>query len=130
MKQQVSEAVARPVRGLGQGGAGWVVTEAIEAFGLYDFTDRQYGLAVFLLSALFSFLQTTAENRGWLKPVLRSVPPKTVPVTDDLETADLTEDFPVAQEDQTWDWLPENDPRTDDMDPDERGFAAHPKDGV
>lgn len=77
---RISEAVARPARGIGQGGVGYVVVELLEAFNVYDFTERQWGISVIALGALFSFLQNTAENRGWITPLLRTVPPKEVEV--------------------------------------------------
>jgi hypothetical protein len=91
MTATVSEAVARPVRGLGQGGVGWVVVEAIEAFNIYDFTEKQYGLAVVIISALVSFLQNLLENKLG-KGLLRKVPPKEVPVVDSTSTGDEGED--------------------------------------
>lgn len=84
---QVSESVARPVRGLGQGGVGWVVVEAIEAFNIYDFTEQQYGIAVVIVSAVVSFIQNALENRLG-KGLLRSVPPREVPVVDTDATAE------------------------------------------
>lgn len=94
---RVSEAVARPVRGAGQGSAAWLVTEAFEAFNIYDFTESQYGLSVLILSVLFTFIQTMIENKIG-KGFLRQVPPTTAPVTSIGETHSCSEDHPDNQE--------------------------------
>lgn len=76
----VSETVARPLRTAPQGGIAWAVTEGIDAF-FYDFSDRQYGILVVLLTMLVSFIQTTVEN-GIGKAFLRRVPPTQAPIVD------------------------------------------------
>lgn len=80
---QVSEGVARPVRGLGQGGLGYLIVDLLDEFTRWEPTTRQYGLAVLAVGAVVSFVQNTAENRGWVTPVLRQVPPTKVPVVDE-----------------------------------------------
>lgn len=82
MPTKVSDAVARPTRGVLQGGAGWVVTEGIDAF-LWDMNDRQYGIAVIILGALVSFIQNTVENRAGVA-ILRDLPPKPQPVVENI----------------------------------------------
>ena len=76
---RVSEAVARPARTVIQSGPGWVIIEVVEAYGLYDFTDRQYGVTLLLLTAAASVVQNFLENRRGKAFWLRSVPPKEVP---------------------------------------------------
>lgn len=76
----INEAVARPVRGLAQGGAGYVVVDVLDQFTRWNPTTQQYGLAVIVLSGLISALQNFAENKGWIKAFLRKVPPTEVPV--------------------------------------------------
>lgn len=90
---RVSEAVARPVRGVGQGGAGWAVIEVVEAFHIYEFDERQSIISIIILTALVSFLQNTIENRLG-KGLLRNVPPTTVPVVDDVDNGDADPDNP------------------------------------
>lgn len=85
----ITEAAARPLRTAGQGGLGWIVTELIDAFA-WDLTDRQYGVLVLAFGVLFSFVQTTVENRTG-KALLRTIPPRRAEVVDgghvDLATA-------------------------------------------
>jgi hypothetical protein len=76
----VSESVARPVRTAVQSGPGWIIIETIEAYELYDFTDRQYAITLLLLTMLFSFLQNAYENHRGKGLFLRNVPPVEVPV--------------------------------------------------
>lgn len=71
---RVSEGVARPVRGLGQGGAGYLLVDLLDEFTAWEPTTRQYGLAVVALTTLMSFIQNLAENRGWVRPILRTIP--------------------------------------------------------
>lgn len=80
---KVSEGVARPVRGLGQGGAGYLIVDLADEFTAWEPTTRQYGLAVLAVGAIVSFIQNTGENRGWFRPVLRTVPPTTAEVLDE-----------------------------------------------
>lgn len=80
----VSTGVARPLRTVAQGGAGWVIVECLEAFSVYDFTERQYGLAVFVLGGVVSALQNLAENKGWIKAFLRTVPQPDEKVVDEV----------------------------------------------
>lgn len=82
---KVTEAVARPVRSLGQGGAGYVIVDVLDEFTAWEPTTRQYGLAVLVLGAVVSFIQNLGENRGWWKAVLRTVPPVKAEVVDDVE---------------------------------------------
>lgn len=78
-RTRVSQAVTRPTRTGVQGGIAYLVLEGIEAFGLYDFTGRQWAWALVAGTALVSWIQTLTENRlgaGFL----RAVPPKDEPV--------------------------------------------------
>lgn len=77
---KVSEALARPIRGVGQTGAGLLVTELIDST-IWDMNDKQFGLVVLILGGLISFAQNAIENYLG-KAVLRDVPPKEVPVID------------------------------------------------
>lgn len=76
----VSEVVARPARTAIQSGPGWVIIEVIEAYDLYDFTDRQYGVTLLILTVLASVIQNAVENHRGKGLFLRSVPPVNVPV--------------------------------------------------
>ena len=66
---KVNSAVARATRTGIQGTPAWALTEGIDAF-LVDLSDRQYGIAVVLLTILISFIQNTIEN-GFGKAILR-----------------------------------------------------------
>lgn len=57
----VPSAVARTARTGIQAAPAWAVVEGIDAF-FYDLNDRQFGIAVILLTMLFSFIQNTIEN--------------------------------------------------------------------
>ena len=62
--------VAAPVvRTAGQGGAAWTVMEIIEAYNLYDFTDRQWAVTLIAGTTFFSWLQNTIEKRRGRKLV-------------------------------------------------------------
>lgn len=82
---RVSTTIANPTRTAAQGGAGWLVAEAIEAFGLYDFTERQWPLVIIVLGSAISALQNFGENHGWWKAFLRQVPPTTAPMSDEVD---------------------------------------------
>lgn len=71
----VSEAVARPVRTAIQSGPGWVIIEIVEAYELYDFTDRQYGVTLLVLTVVTGYIQNLLENRRGKGFFLRSIPP-------------------------------------------------------
>lgn len=58
-----SVPVANAVRTGVQGITGSFIVEFIEAFNLYDFTDRQYGLAVVAFGMILSFVQNFFEKR-------------------------------------------------------------------
>ena len=63
-------AVKRGARTVIQGGAAGVILEAIDAFGLYQFTTRQFAVSLVVLSALVSLVQNKLENdagRGILR---------------------------------------------------------------
>lgn len=81
---KVSEALARPARTAGQGTAGWVGTEFIDAF-IYNMNDRQYGILVVVLTIVFGWIQVVVENYLG-KAFLRRIPAVEVPVTDTDET--------------------------------------------
>ena len=82
---RVSTAIGNPTRTAAQGGAGWLLAETIEAFGLYDFTERQWPLVIILLGSAISAVQNLGENRGWWAAFLRQVPPTTTPVVDEVQ---------------------------------------------
>lgn len=70
---RITEVVARPIRTVGQGTIGWVITEVVDAF-VWDMDDRQYGIAVIALGGLVSFAQNAWENRIG-RGFLREIPP-------------------------------------------------------
>lgn len=70
---KVNSAVARTVRTGIQGGPAWALVEGIDAF-FYDFNDRQFGIAVVLLTMLLAFVQNSIEN-GIGKALLRTPQP-------------------------------------------------------
>lgn len=111
---RMSEVGARGIRTGGQGGAGYLVIEAVEAFNVYDFSERQSTVTLLILTAVFAVIQSFVENKIG-KGFLRQIPPTTVPVpglSDDSVngTEDGLEDVP--QPTQT-----DNGPR--DVDPPE-----------
>lgn len=81
----VPSAVARATRTGAQGSLAWAVTEGVDAF-IYDMDDRQYGIAVVLLSFLFSFIQNTVEN-GIGKGIFR-LPTAETPIVGDRSALD------------------------------------------
>lgn len=46
-----------------QGGAAAILLEAGEAFSMFDLDERQYAVALVLLTALLSFAQNLLEQR-------------------------------------------------------------------
>lgn len=82
--RKVNSAVARTARTAIQGGPAWAIVEGIDAF-FYDFNDRQFGIAVILLTMLISFIQNTVEN-GLGKGLLR-LPTDETPVIGDSKAA-------------------------------------------
>lgn len=58
-----SEPAATAVRTGIQGLTGAFIVDFIEAFELYDFTERQYGLAVALAGMVLAFIQNLLEKR-------------------------------------------------------------------
>lgn len=80
MVNTVKDAIARPIRSAGQGGVGWVLTEAIDAF-VWNMDDRQYGVSVIILGAVASFVQNTWEDHTG-KGLLRKVPAPDAPVPE------------------------------------------------
>ena len=77
----VSESIARPVRTALQLGAATTITELVDAF-LTDLDAKQYGALVAGLTLVLSCVQAAVENSTG-KAVLRSIPPREVPVADD-----------------------------------------------
>ena len=73
-QSKVSEAVARPMRGVVQSGPAFAVIEIIEAYELYNFTDRQYGVTLIVLTSIVSAVQNFLENRRGKGFFLRTVP--------------------------------------------------------
>lgn len=56
--------VASPVLRTGaQGGVTYMVMEAIEAYGLYDFTERQWAITMIIGTGVASLVQNTIEAR-------------------------------------------------------------------
>lgn len=86
MTTRVSEAVARPLRTAPQGGLAWAITEGVDAF-FWNMDERQYGVAIVLLTIIISFIQTTIED-GLGKAILRDVPDAS-PVVGDEETPNV-----------------------------------------
>lgn len=85
---RVNATVAAGTRTTLQSGAGWAVTEAINAFHVMDMDPRQYGISVLILTSVFAFLQNLTEN-GIGKAFLKKLPvggnAATVPATDTAE---------------------------------------------
>lgn len=71
----VSEKYARPIRGGVQGGAAWAILEFVEAFAIYDFTERQLVIATLVLAAIISFAQNAAEQSRGKGFFLRTIDP-------------------------------------------------------
>jgi hypothetical protein len=82
---RVNAAVAAGARTSIQSGAGWAVTEALNAFHIVDMDPRQYGISVLILTAVFSFLQNNVENgigKAFLKKLPEGGRKATVPTRD------------------------------------------------
>jgi hypothetical protein len=63
-------AVAAPVvRTAGQGGVAWIAMEMIEAYNLYDFTDRQWAITLLAGTTLVSWAQNMLEKQRGRKLV-------------------------------------------------------------
>lgn len=77
-KKQVSEAVARPARGVIQATPAYIITSFIDST-VWDMDDQTFGLVVVGLTAVFSFIQNKLENKKGKAWWLRSVPPESVP---------------------------------------------------
>lgn len=58
----VGQIAAPVVRTAGQGGAAWSVMELVEAYGVYDFTDRQWAITLLIGTTLASWAQNTIEK--------------------------------------------------------------------
>lgn len=57
-------SVSAPVTRTGaQGGAAWMVMEIIEAYSLYDFSDRQWSITLLAGTTLASFAWNLIESR-------------------------------------------------------------------
>lgn len=66
----MNDTLKRPVRTAIQGGAGYATVEFVNAFHIYNMDERQYAIAVVVLTALYSWLQVMAENyllKGFLR---------------------------------------------------------------
>ena len=72
--------VARPIRGAGQGGAGYAIISLIATF--HSFTPEQFGALVLAATVIVSFLHNLAEDKGWIPAVLKAEPPAPAPVVD------------------------------------------------
>jgi hypothetical protein len=66
---KVGPVAAPVVRTAGQGGLTWTVMEMIEAYNLYDFTDRQWAITLFAGTTFVAWLQNTIEQRRGRKLV-------------------------------------------------------------
>jgi hypothetical protein len=53
---------APTVRTGGQGGVAWILMEVVEAYNVYDFTDRQWAITLLGGTVFFSWLQNTIEK--------------------------------------------------------------------
>jgi hypothetical protein len=69
---RITESLARPGRTAGQGSLAFAIVETIDSFG-GDFTTRQYGALLLLLTIIIGFLQVQLEDRLG-KALLRTVP--------------------------------------------------------
>jgi hypothetical protein len=49
------------VRTAGQGGVAWVVMEAMEAYSIYEFSDRQWAITLLAGTTFVSWLQNQIE---------------------------------------------------------------------
>lgn len=58
----VGQVAAPVVRTAGQGGAAWIVMEMIEAYNVYDFSDRQWAITLLAGTTFVSWLQNTVEK--------------------------------------------------------------------
>lgn len=58
----VGPVAAPVVRTAGQGGAAWIVMEMIEAYNVYDFTDRQWAITLLAGTTLVSWAQNMIEK--------------------------------------------------------------------
>ena len=59
---QAGPVISPVVRTAGQGSAAWTAMEIVEAYGLYDFTDRQWAVTLIAGTVAFSWLQNTLER--------------------------------------------------------------------
>lgn len=66
---KVGPVAAPVVRTAGQGGAAWMVMEAIEAYDLYQFDERQWSITLLIATTFLSWLQNTIEQRRGRKLV-------------------------------------------------------------
>lgn len=71
-----SQKVARPARTAGQGSVAYAIVETLDAFGA-DFTTRQYGALVLLLTITLGFLQVLIEDHLGIA-LMRKMPPTAV----------------------------------------------------
>lgn len=55
--------VATALRTGAQGLSGVFIVDFVEAFNLYDFTERQYGLAATLVGMVLAYIQNLLEKR-------------------------------------------------------------------
>jgi len=60
--EPTTSAAKRGARTIIQGSAAGAILEAIDAFGLYEFTTRQFAVSIIILSAIVSFVQNKVEN--------------------------------------------------------------------
>lgn len=86
----LTDAVGRPVRTATQGGTAWLLVEFIDAF-LWNMDERQYGIAVALLTVVISYAQNLIENRAGVA-FLRELPDREVDVMEKNEKGAFTYD--------------------------------------
>ena len=60
---KVGQVTAPVVRTAGQGGLAWIVMEMIEAYNVYDFTDRQWAITLLAGTTFVSWVQNVLEKR-------------------------------------------------------------------
>ena len=79
-KKKTAPATARGTRTGVQGGVAGAIVALLASFGL-ELTETQVGLAIVILTALFSYVQTVVEDH-YGKALLREVPEGDQPVAD------------------------------------------------
>lgn len=60
----MGKVVAPVARTAGQSGAAWTIMEAVEAYNIYNFSDRQWAITLTIGTVVLSWLQNTLEARS------------------------------------------------------------------